>query len=266
VKIRVREERVLVISDLHLGNPFSLAAMRMHDFLDYVREGGWSLIINGDGLEILQASFTAMAAHSLDVAQQLTKLQRAGCNVYYVVGNHDITLEHLLHTWLGEHICPFLNVWSGEARIRVEHGHLYDPFFVNYPRLYSLATMAAAPLLHVSPDVYRVWSGYQRMKESAREWAFPNRPGHGSAFTEAAEMLTGRGFDAVVFGHTHKPEVVRLQGGGLYINSGNWMRGTTFVEIDHGRVALRRWHRGEVLTLQGGAPQLLVDGSRGDRG
>lgn len=259
MKIRIREERVLVISDLHLGNPFSLAALRLREFLEYVRRDGWSLIINGDGLEILQASFTALASHSLEIVEQLARLRRDGCNVYYVVGNHDITLEHLLHTWLGEHISPFLNVWSGDARIRVEHGHLYDPFFVNWPRLYAVATMAAGPLLHLSPDTYRLWSGYQRWKGQAQRWAFPNRRGHGSAFVNAAELLAARGFDAVVFGHTHKPQVLQLEGGGLYINSGNWMRATTFVEIDHGRIALREWRKGGVHTLEGGAPVLLTD-------
>jgi UDP-2,3-diacylglucosamine pyrophosphatase LpxH len=54
-------------------------------------------------------------------------------------------------------------------------------------------------------------------------------------------MLLRRGFDAVVFGHTHQAEDVAIAGGGRYLNCGTWVRGGSFVEIDRGQVALRRW-------------------------
>jgi UDP-2,3-diacylglucosamine pyrophosphatase LpxH len=54
-------------------------------------------------------------------------------------------------------------------------------------------------------------------------------------------MLLLRGFDVVVFGHTHHPEEVVFEPGQRYFNSGNWLRGGTYVEIDHGEVSLRRW-------------------------
>ncbi len=254
--IDVREERLLVISDLHLGNPFSLAALHLRDFLEWARAEDYSLCINGDGLEILQASFTALATHSLDLLHLFQRITEDGGRLYYVVGNHDITLEHLLNTWLGEHITPFLNITCGQLRVRVEHGHLYDPFFVRSPRLYALATTVAGPLLHIYPDVYYLWSWYQRFKATMRQRWYPERSGHGSTFYDAADMLLSRGFDAVVFGHTHKPEVVPM-GGGIYINSGNWMRSSTFVEFDQGRVSLKRWESGRAVLVQEATPRLL---------
>ena len=56
----------------------------------------------------------------------------------------------------------------------------------------------------------------------------------------AAEMLLERGFDTVIFGHTHNALQVDLPNG-QYINSGNWLRGSTYVEIDNGKVELKRW-------------------------
>ena len=53
-------------------------------------------------------------------------------------------------------------------------------------------------------------------------------------------MLLGRGFDAVLFGHTHNAEHVELPSG-TYVNSGNWLRGHTYVEIDHGKIDLKTW-------------------------
>jgi UDP-2,3-diacylglucosamine pyrophosphatase LpxH len=54
-------------------------------------------------------------------------------------------------------------------------------------------------------------------------------------------MLLRRGFDVVVFGHTHQPEDILFEPGRRYLNAGNWVQGGTFVEIERGQVALRRW-------------------------
>jgi len=255
--IEVHEPRLLVISDLHLGNPFSLAGQRLRGFLDHAREEGFSLCINGDGLEILQASFAALARHSLEVLQQVHRVREGGGRVYYVVGNHDIVLEHLLNTWLRDHLAPFLNVRSGDQRIRVEHGHLYDPFFVRSAWLYQVIVTAAAPMLHLYPDFYYLWSWSQRARRQLRGRLFKERPGHGCTYYEAAELLLARGFDAVVFGHTHHPEVATMERGGLYVNAGNWMRNTNYVEIVEGHVALKRWDRGRGLPWEG-VPKLLA--------
>jgi len=106
--------------------------------------------------------------------------------------------------------------------------------------MYEWLTRAAGPLLHFYPDVYRVWTGYEEVKQRLRG-ALRSGTSPPSVYHEAAEMLLRRGFDAVVFGHTHQPEDVSIPSGGRYLNCGTWVRGGSFVEIDRGQVALRRW-------------------------
>lgn len=238
--IECKDERLLVISDLHIGNPFSQASTKIGSFLNYARKQKFNLCLNGDGFEILQASFANLASDSLEVLNQLRGLLDDGLNIYYVVGNHDIILEHFLETWAAIQICPFLNLSSSGQRIRIEHGHLYDPFFVKQPDLYELATRAAGPLLHIYPDIYYVWSYYQRLKDRLRKTPDGEQE---SVYHEAAEMLLQRGFDSVIFGHTHNPERVELNSG-VYFNSGNWMRGNSYVEIIQGHCQLKYWEHG----------------------
>jgi UDP-2,3-diacylglucosamine pyrophosphatase LpxH len=61
------------------------------------------------------------------------------------------------------------------------------------------------------------------------------------AFTGAARELLRRGFDAVVFGHTHVPGSLALDGGKVYCNPGSWMSRGNYVAIENGAVELRRW-------------------------
>lgn len=234
------QERLLIVSDLHVGNPYSAATRNLGEFFEFAESGRYNVCINGDGFEILQARFASLATESAGVLRGIRRLIDSGLSVLYVVGNHDIALENFLTAWSGINITPFLNVTSGASRIRIEHGHLYDPSFVQNPRLYEWLTRAAGPFLHFYPDVYRLWTNYENARQRARR-VLRSGQGERSVYHEAAAMLMRRGFDAVVFGHTHQAEDVMLAAGGRYLNCGTWVRGGSFVEIDHGQVALRRW-------------------------
>jgi UDP-2,3-diacylglucosamine pyrophosphatase LpxH len=251
VNIEAAEEQLVVISDLHLGNPASSARTRLVGFLDHIRDTGASVCINGDGFDMLQTSFSRLAADAIPVLNRLKALQADGRNIYYVVGNHDIVLEHFLEEWSLCRLSPFLNLRSGDRRIRIEHGHLYDPFFAQSPRLYGIATRLARYVLFAVPDTYQLWANAQRRLQDARRrrvgpTGTTDDNGHrhisflGTPYHEAASMILRRGFDAVVFGHTHSAEMVTLTEG-LYVNSGNWLSDATYVEITKGELVLRSW-------------------------
>ena len=233
------EERLLVVSDLHLGSPASDAERRLVRFLDHAADLGASVCINGDGFDLLQSSFSRLVRASLPILSKLRKVQEAGGNVYYVVGNHDLVLEHFLQHVLVFTMAPFLNVRSGGRRIRVEHGHLYDPFYSRFPRTYGFAGRAFGMTMLVHKDFYKVWStmadGVDRVRRQRAGDVLELSPHH-----RAAERLLDRGFDTVVFGHTHHAEEVALPSG-TYINSGTWMHGGTYVDIDGGHAVLRTW-------------------------
>jgi UDP-2,3-diacylglucosamine pyrophosphatase LpxH len=229
-----------VISDLHLGNPFSNAKKRVLPFLKWAAREKYDICINGDGLEIAQASFSKVAFEVPEFFRVLGDFKRAGREVYYVIGNHDIALEHFLEDWGLMKVSPFLNVASGDIRIRIEHGHIYDPFFVKYPVLYEALTHVGGYALKLHPKLYQLWISFERFtsKLRARKTGIIGEKPH---FKEAAEELSRRGFDAIVFGHTHHPGESILENGSRYLNPGSWMLTPHFVKIDQGRVHLLEW-------------------------
>jgi predicted phosphodiesterase len=153
----IAEDRLAVVSDLHLGNPASQAGTTFRAFLDFVRREHLCLCINGDGFEMLQTRFRRLIREALPLLGQISRLRREGGRVWYVVGNHDIYMEHFLDEWLVTGVSPFLNVTSGGKRIRIEHGHLYDPIFSQRPDLYEALTRMAGRFLFLRSDVYRLW-------------------------------------------------------------------------------------------------------------
>lgn len=236
----VRSDHLVIISDLHLGNPFSNARKNVVPFIRKMASLGYDICINGDGLEIAQASFSKIAFDVPELLRTLNDIRRSGREVYYVTGNHDIALEHFLEDWGAMKVSPFLNLMSGESRVRIEHGHIYDPFFVKNAVLYEALTHAAGYLLKMQPRLYHLWISYERWKSRLRAKKTGIRGEH-PAFREAAEELSRRGFDYIVFGHTHHPGEIALSHGGKYFNPGSWMLTTHYVKIDKGQVSLNEW-------------------------
>ena len=62
---------------------------------------------------------------------------------------------------------------------------------------------------------------------------------HRRSLTASAQLFD-RGFDAVVLGHTHLPEITERPGG-LFVNSGDCLKRFTYVRIAEGDIALKRW-------------------------
>jgi UDP-2,3-diacylglucosamine pyrophosphatase LpxH len=238
------EDRMFVVSDLHLGNPSSSASSRLVSFLDHALKQRASVCINGDGFDLAQTRFPRLASDTPPVMAGLHRLLHADLRVYYIVGNHDILLEHFLSDFVFTQISPFLNVQSGDHRIRVEHGHVYDPWFSHAPTSYQRATRLAGYLLIAIPDIYRLWDrvgtavDHRNNRRHGQEGS--GDPVGGTTYHRAANDLLQRGFDTVIFGHTHAAETVRMPIG-TYINCGNWLRGNTYVDIDQSGATLRSW-------------------------
>ncbi len=233
-------QRLVVISDLHLGNPFSNAKKKVIPFLKWAAAEKFDVCINGDGLEIAQASFSKIAFEVPEFFRVLGDFKKAGREVYYVTGNHDIALEHSLEDWGVMKVSPFLNVTSGDKRIRIEHGHIYDPFFVKFPVLYETLTHWAGFLLKLHPNFYHLWISIERFssKLRAKKSGIIGEQPH---FREAALELSRRGFDSIVFGHTHHPGQSELENGSTYLNAGSWMLTPHYVKIESGEVSLIEW-------------------------
>jgi UDP-2,3-diacylglucosamine pyrophosphatase LpxH len=64
----IRSPKMVVISDLHMGNPFSKTTMQTMRFLRWAASEGYDICINGDGLEMAQASVGKMMMERLELA------------------------------------------------------------------------------------------------------------------------------------------------------------------------------------------------------
>lgn len=248
----VSEERLLVVSDIHLGNPLFNARRPFAEFLRYAWSNSWNVCINGDGVDVVQTTIPRITRDLSECSSQLRHFSEHGLRVYYTVGNHDIVLENFLDDWDIVCVVPFLNVNSGNRRIRIEHGHLYDESFVNFPFIYHCATILGGVALKIHPRAYKIFTGvkpfFERIgrffknsgpieDEFADGERIKNEP---LCFGPHAEEISRHGFDTVIFGHTHLEGETQLKSGAQYVNTGSWLFEPHYAEIDCGRVSLKR--------------------------
>jgi UDP-2,3-diacylglucosamine pyrophosphatase LpxH len=252
VKTNVREERLLIVSDLHLGNALVRSGRRFRKLLAYALEHRYSVCVNGDCVDMMHLSMHRLTHDLWECYDAIKKFSEEGLRLYVTVGNHDIVLEHFLQDWSGLVVAPFLNVESGDKRVRIEHGHMYDKLYLQYPLLYIILTTLGRWIMHLSPIAYtRVsrivfWLASAQERADAligrryRELARRGIPGEPTWFSVAAEEVSQRGFDAVVFGHTHIAGQATLPGGVRYFNTGVWMMEPWCVALDHGKITFGR--------------------------
>ena len=242
----VHEERLLVTSDSHLGSLLSSSGRDMARFLRYAAEHQYNVCINGDGLELMHTSLASMTRETFDFFRHFKSALGGSLRIYYVVGNHDIVLERFFNNWGAINLVPFLNVRSGDQRVHIEHGHLYDPAFMRSPLLYNWATRASGTALRAHVGFFRLYEAWRRLRRRPAPDADATgdtlvEEGPETTFVRAAREISARGFDAVIFGHTHAPGTLELRPGSRYFNTGSWLGEPRYVRIEHGAMVMERW-------------------------
>lgn len=242
-----RRYRTVFLSDIHLGTRASRADLAA-DFLH--RTECERLFLVGDILDgwRLRKAWHWDRDHD-EVIRRIVAIARDGAEVTYIPGNHD----EMLRDWLGLELAGVRILREAEhetadgRRFLVVHGDEFDGV-IRYGRIVSalgdLGYDAAVGLNRLYNGVrrrcgYPYWSLAQWLKRRVK--------GAASAIarfeTALAEAARQRGFDGVVCGHIHQPEMREVHGV-LYLNDGDWVENcTALVEHEDGRFELLDWAR-----------------------
>lgn len=239
--------RAVFISDLHLGTRGARTDFLV-DFLRRVSCGHLYLV--GDIVDgwRLRRSWYWDAAHD-EVLRLVLRHARSGTAVTYIPGNHD----ELFRAWLplGLEVAGVrlraeaTHVTRGGLRLLVTHGDAFDSV-VRYAKFLALLgdwAYSAALVANRWFNALRRRLGYPYWSLSA--WAKRKVKGAVKAIDDFEAALAGearrRGFDGVVCGHIHHPEM-RDVDGVLYANDGDWVEScTALVEHEDGRLELVDW-------------------------
>jgi UDP-2,3-diacylglucosamine pyrophosphatase LpxH len=234
-----------VISDVHLGT-YGCQAEALLQYLRSIRPQ--VLVLNGDILDIWQLSKSYFPDSHLLVVRELLQLMERGTEVYYITGNHDEALRKFADTSIGR-----LRI-ANKALLHLDgkkawffHGDVFDVTMQHSKWLAKLGAkgygllillnkfvnfmlrMAGQPKVSLSKQVK---NGVKKAVKSKNNFE-----------QTAADIAIDKGYDYVICGHIHKPEIKSIQnekGEVLYLNSGDWVEHLSALEYDQGQWTLYR--------------------------
>lgn len=244
----VRHYRAIWISDIHLGT----SGCKADFLLDFLRVNeSDQLYLVGDIVDgwQLKRGWYWKQSHN-DVVQKILRKARKGTKVTYIVGNHDEALREFLGMRFGEILIEneAVHELRDGRRLWITHGDLFDGVIQYAKWLAYLGDTAYTLALKVNDHF-----NYLRHKMGMSYWSLSQYLKHRvknavSFITAFEEALTTearrRGYDGVVCGHIHRPEIREIDGT-LYCNDGDWVESlSALVETHEGELKLVYWpHR-----------------------
>ncbi|WP_407692524.1 UDP-2,3-diacylglucosamine diphosphatase [Ramlibacter aquaticus] len=234
--------RSVFISDIHLGTP----GCQAQALLDFLKQNPCEqLYLVGDVIDgwQLRKRWYWPQAHN-DVVQKLLRAARKGCKVRFVPGNHDEFARHFTGHHFGgiEVLREAVHVTADGRRLWVIHGDDFDGVvqcakWLAYlgDSLYEFTLRLNRHLNHLRRRLgLPYWSLSAFLKHKVKKAL-----NYVMDFERAvAHEARRRGFQGVVCGHIHRPEMREIEGV-LYCNDGDWVESrSAIVEHFDGRLEL----------------------------
>ncbi len=245
-----------VVSDVHLGAVPDATERSFRAFLDHAAREASGLLINGDLFEFGVAYRSVVPRKHVRVLAKLADVVEAGVPVYFVGGNHDHAewggeaLEEI-----GVKILPDPTVMEiGGRRALITHGDAVGAGATarreRIERRIARSRVFVTFLRLLHPDwVARI----QPYTTSTRRQVRRHEAGDGGGpKTRAPEieawtrerLQEDPSLDLVVAGHAHVPALVEVEPGRYYLNAGDWITQSSYLDIPwEGMPQLRWWKR-----------------------
>ena len=249
--------RACWISDLHLGSKKAETEL-IYSFLK--KNEFEVLYLNGDVIDIWRWKQAGLlkarnTQEHINVVQRLLKLAKKQTHVHYTIGNHDEFLMHFLAEQQGARDFGNINLAERVVHTTIDgkkylvlHGHQFDLVTRTAPWIAKLGDRGYEFTIWINRIVNRV-----RRRLGLRYWSLAKFI---KLRVKKATMIIGRfeesalhyarehGFDGIICGHIHNPEISLHENGPAYLNSGCWTdraNCNALVERADGSIDLIQW-------------------------
>lgn len=237
-----RKIEVLVISDIHLGT-YGAHAQELNNYLKSIDPN--IVIINGDWIDIWNFSVNYWPPEHTENLFLVFEFVKQGKPVYYLTGNHDEILrrysDYKLDTF--ELVDELVLELDGKTHW-IFHGDIFDLSVGSKAKwLARLGGRSYDYLIRFNRALNNFLLSLGRPRVSLSKMVKDNVKkivkSSVSDFEEiACEHAIQHGYDYVLCGHIHKPQIRKVEkedGAVIYMNSGDWIENCTALEYNDGK-------------------------------
>lgn len=241
-----RDVDLVVLSDIHLGT-YGCHAEELLKYLKTIRPR--TLILNGDIIDMWQFSKRYWPQSHMQIVKHITGQIAKGARIIYLTGNHDEMLRKFAGFRLGSFQIQNKKVISLQnKKAWFFHGDVFDVTMKHSKWLARLGAAGYDMLILINTFVNFILRLFgrekislsKRVKDSVKQAVkFIN-----DFEKTAAEIAITKGYDYVVCGHIHHPEMREIttdRGSVMYLNSGDWVENLTALEYHGGAWKIYRY-------------------------
>lgn len=237
--------RTIFLSDIHLGTSDCQADF-LYEFLQNTTCE--TLYLVGDVVDLwkLRSSIQWPRVKNR-IAQLIIDKAASGTRVIYIPGNHDELLRDFVGSEFNgvELLEDHVHESATGKRLLVLHGDIFDEVVKTMSWVDDLGSGLYEVIMYISRLYNRIrnWFGYSYWSFAAFiKYKFAEAVRYIHSFEQAAmHEARNRGFDGIVCGHIHHPNVIE-NGDVLYLNTGDWVEHcTAIVEDEQGQFQLLDW-------------------------
>ena len=226
---------VCVISDLHLGT-YGCHAKQLNSYLKSIQPK--TLVLNGDIIDIWNFRKRYFPKDHLKVVRTILKMAASGVDVHYITGNHDEALRRFSNTTIGKiQLSNKLVLKLDGKKVWIFHGDIFDRSIQGAKIIAKLGGWGYDFLILFNRLLNDVLTAIGREKYSfskmVKERVKQAVKFIGDFEQIAADLAIKKGYDAVICGHIHQPQIREVQstnGSTIYMNSGDWVENLTSLE------------------------------------
>jgi UDP-2,3-diacylglucosamine pyrophosphatase LpxH len=235
-KRKRRKVEIVILSDIHLGT-YGCHAEELLRYLKTIKPG--KIILNGDIIDMWQFSKRYWPKSHMQVVKHITGLLAKGTKIIYLPGNHDEMLRKFAGFKLGSFkIDNKVVLRLNGKRAWVFHGDVFDVTMRYSKWLAKLGAVGYDTLILINTFVNWCLEKMGREKISLSK-KVKDSVKYAVKFINdlektAADIAISNGYDYVVCGHIHQPEIKKVEtekGSVMYLNSGDWVENLTALEF-----------------------------------
>ncbi len=236
------------ISDVHLGlkshEEEKQKEKRLVSFLDSVKDETAKLFIVGDLFDCWIEYRKVVPKGYYRTLAKLNEFVEAGVEVVFFSGNHDFWLNTYLKDDVGlKLVTEGLELEINGKRFYLIHGDGLSKGDTGYKIVKKILRSRVNQFLYslIHPDI-GIKIAQSSSKKSRHQTNEKSRGAVG--MFEFAEKKINEGFDYVIMGHFHKPQMIELkkQNGdaGFYITLGDWINNFSYGVFENNKFELKK--------------------------
>lgn len=237
-KTKKRKVDLVVLSDIHLGT-YGCQSKELLRYMNSIKPK--MVVLNGDIIDMWQFSKRYWPKSHMQVVHKIINWVSKGVKVYYITGNHDEMLRKFEGFKMGKLSIENKLVLNLDGKKTwIFHGDVFDVTMQHSKWLTRLGSHGYDLLILI--NAFCNWVSVKMGKgKISLSKNIKNSVKSAVKFINdfektAADIAISNGYDYVLCGHIHHPEMKTITTGHgqvEYLNSGDWIENLTALEYNN---------------------------------